>query len=510
MASVGSAAAGKTLVGAGIGSSPAFADIGTNSGLTNHGVVIAKGNGAFVATTAGTIGQVLTSNGAGSDPTFQTVSSSIGTINGDTGSITGSTVTIFANTATQNAGSTVSFDNTGTVSTFNVQDANLNTIIGKGAGNATLTGQSNTGLGRVVLASLTDSSGNTAIGDGALVSLTTGSGGNTAIGTGALLALVDGAFNIGIGIAAGSEYTGTETHNICIGNLGLLGESATIRIGTILQQTRCFLQGISEVTVAASSPALVTMTGQLSDLGFGASGQLLQSSGSGVSTKYTTATYPTSATSAGKVLISNGTNWVESTPTFPNASATTRKIIVSDGTNWVASTETYAVPGTSGNLLTSDGTNWTSAAPAAKIAVFAYINAASVADVTGDGTVYTVIFDATSVNIGAAYSTGTGIFTAPATGNYLVTAHITYQQLGALFTAASLNIVASSGFTLPGLINPGVLQTGGNCSQDISAIVTLAATQTVRINIFVSGSTKTIDLAGNSSGVYSHLSIAQL
>jgi hypothetical protein len=64
---------------------------------------------------------------------------------------------------------------------------------------------------------------------------------------------------------------------------------------------------------------------------------------------------------SGKVLVSNGTDWVASTPTFPNASATTRKIIVSDGTNWTASTETYPIATTSGNTLISDGTNWTSA-----------------------------------------------------------------------------------------------------------------------------------------------------
>ncbi|MES2875442.1 MAG: hypothetical protein V4708_17090 [Bacteroidota bacterium] len=69
---------------------------------------------------------------------------------------------------------------------------------------------------------------------------------------------------------------------------------------------------------------------------------------------------------ANKVLMSGSTaapTW--STPTFPNASATTGKIIISDGTNWIASTPTYpAAAGTSGNVLTSDGTNWTSAAAA--------------------------------------------------------------------------------------------------------------------------------------------------
>jgi hypothetical protein len=79
---------------------------------------------------------------------------------------------------------------------------------------------------------------------------------------------------------------------------------------------------------------------------------------------WSTSTIPSSAGStANKVLLSDGTNYVLSTPAFPNASATARTIIVSDGTNWIASTETYAVPGTTGNVLTSDGTNWISSAP---------------------------------------------------------------------------------------------------------------------------------------------------
>ena len=79
----------------------------------------------------------------------------------------------------------------------------------------------------------------------------------------------------------------------------------------------------------------------------------------------TTSTYPAASVGSGKILYDNGTNFVTSTPTFPaSASATSRQMIVSDGTNWVASTETWAVPGTIGNILTSDGTNWTSAPPA--------------------------------------------------------------------------------------------------------------------------------------------------
>lgn len=70
MANVGSGAPGKTLIGAGNGQGPTYASIGTNSGLTSNGVVISKGNSAFVATAAGSTGTVLTGN-TGSAPTFQ-------------------------------------------------------------------------------------------------------------------------------------------------------------------------------------------------------------------------------------------------------------------------------------------------------------------------------------------------------------------------------------------------------------------------------------------------------
>ncbi len=98
--------------------------------------------------------------------------------------------------------------------------------------------------------------------------------------------------------------------------------------------------------------------------------------------------FPNSGTVAGKVIIADGTNYVESTPTFPNASAASGKFIRSDGTNWIASTPTLptsagvagkilrsdatnyidttatfpTTAGTNGNVLTSDGTNWASIA----------------------------------------------------------------------------------------------------------------------------------------------------
>lgn len=51
--------------------------------LTSHGVLIGNGTSAINATSAGTSGQVLTSNGASADPTFQTLNVGVTSINGD-------------------------------------------------------------------------------------------------------------------------------------------------------------------------------------------------------------------------------------------------------------------------------------------------------------------------------------------------------------------------------------------------------------------------------------------
>ncbi len=148
--------------------------------------------------------------------------------------------------------------------------------------------------------------------------------------------------------------------------------------------------GVQTLTTAYGLLAAgTTATGNVQTLAAGSSGQILRSGGAAALPAWSTATYPATAGTSGKILISDGTNIISSTPTYPNASATAGKLIISDGTNFVASTPTYpnasatsgkiitsdgtnfvasaytvAAPGTSGNVLTSDGTNWTSAAPA--------------------------------------------------------------------------------------------------------------------------------------------------
>lgn len=79
MGNVGTGELGKTFIGKGIGSSPSFVSIGTSSGLTAHGVVLAQGNNAFVATAPGVANQSYVSNGAAADPSWQLVPLATGT-----------------------------------------------------------------------------------------------------------------------------------------------------------------------------------------------------------------------------------------------------------------------------------------------------------------------------------------------------------------------------------------------------------------------------------------------
>jgi hypothetical protein len=142
------------------------------------------------------------------------------------------------------------------------------------------TGGFNTALGDYALVSNTVGFGNTAVGASALVNNNTGNvniaigdlalysnftgGGNTAVGEQALSDNQSGNVNIALGYAAGTRITGSS--NIVIGNIGLAGESNTIRIGGDVfgygPQTAAFIAGISGTAVMGDA-VVVDANGQL-------------------------------------------------------------------------------------------------------------------------------------------------------------------------------------------------------------------------------------------------------
>ncbi len=79
----------------------------------------------------------------------------------------------------------------------------------------------------------------------------------------------------------------------------------------------------------------------------------------GTSNVYSTPAYPNASVTSGKIIISDGTNYIASTSIWPNTVGTSGKIVISDGTSNVYSTPTYPNAATStGSFLYADGTNW--------------------------------------------------------------------------------------------------------------------------------------------------------
>jgi Chaperone of endosialidase len=136
-----------------------------------------------------------------------------------------------------------------------------NTATGWQALQGNTTGIFNTATGSSALFRNTTGGGNTANGISALLSNTTG-GGNTAMGVNALASNTTGGFNIALGQGAGKNLT-TGNNNIDIGNLGVAGESNTIRIGWGGVQKATFIAGIRGAIVPGGVGVVVGINGQL-------------------------------------------------------------------------------------------------------------------------------------------------------------------------------------------------------------------------------------------------------
>ena len=123
------------------------------------------------------------------------------------------------------------------------------------------TGADNTASGVDALFSNTTGNDNTANGFGALFNNTTGTN-NTATGFNALSHNTTGKSNIALGFDAGENLI-TGSNNIDIGNVGSVGESNTIRIGTKGTQRVTLIAGISGATVAGGVGVIVDSNGHL-------------------------------------------------------------------------------------------------------------------------------------------------------------------------------------------------------------------------------------------------------
>jgi hypothetical protein len=223
---------------------------------TANGYFALRGPGGIPATGSGntaTGSQALTSNTTGFQNTangYQALTSSTtGTYNTATGALA----------LTSDTGGDYNTAN-GTFALTSNTTASFNTATGYQALTSNTTGGYNTATGLGALQSNTTASFNTATGYDALYYNTTGTQ-NTANGLNALNKNTTGSNNIAFGVNAGLNLT-TGNNNIDIGNAGVAGEAAKIRIGKQGTQNGTFIAGIFGVTMTGS-PVVVNSSGKL-------------------------------------------------------------------------------------------------------------------------------------------------------------------------------------------------------------------------------------------------------
>jgi len=508
MANVGTAAAGKTLIGAGNGASPTFANIGTNSGLTANSVVLSQGNAAFNTVGPGTTGYVLTSNGAGSDPTFSAVSTAgaVTQITTDSGVVTPSSgnVNILGSGSITTSGS-------GATETIALTGLTNHSLL-VGAGTSTITKLS-TGISGQVLQSG---------GASADPAYSTATYPSTATISGRILA------------ANGTNWV-TSTVTFPVGSAGSAGK--------IIQSN-----GTNWVESASTFPYVSTTLGKF-----------IQSDGT--NWIESTPTLPTTAGTSGKILISDGTNWISSTPTFPNAAAqgdliygsatsvysqlakdtnATRYLSNTGASNSPAWAQVNVANGVTGTLpIANGGTNATSFTQSNGVVTYngtslvnyagpqidssgrytntsqplvgAYLSS-TVSNVTGDGTAYTVIFDTESFDQGSNYNNSTGVFTAPIAGKYLFCYSLMENGSGSALAYDMSSYFYKNNTTNIGqtIFGVSVENTSLNSSLSGQKIISLSANDTIRIVLNCSLGSKTVSIIGDANGSNTYLSIALL
>ena len=124
----------------------------------------------------------------------------------------------------------------------------------------------------------------------------------------------------------------------------------------------------------------------------------------------------------------------------------------------------------------------------------------AVANVTGDGTAYTIILNNADLNTGTILNTGTGVWTIPVAGLYQLSGAIALDQIGAAHTALTLNMSGATSSVSGNIIslNPAVIANGTSIILPFSYTFYSTAAATNSLVLTISGSTKTVDIANTT------------
>ena len=125
-------------------------------------------------------------------------------------------------------------------------------------------------------------------------------------------------------------------------------------------------------------------------------------------------------------------------------------------------------------------------------------NAATIDNVTGDGTVYTGIYG-TEIKDQNADWDGVSTFTAPVTGTYLVTVLAQWNGITSAETKANHQIVASNRSAYFIYANPYSSSLSGSWRGNGAVFMDMDASDTLTVTGQVSNGTKVVDFDGSAA-----------
>jgi len=131
-------------------------------------------------------------------------------------------------------------------------------------------------------------------------------------------------------------------------------------------------------------------------------------------------------------------------------------------------------------------------------AFLAVLNA-DISNVTGDGTIYTIVWDTEVFDQNSDFD-GTSTFTAPVTGRYQFSCGVSVGDVAAAHTLMYINLVTSNRTYLIGQCDPGnTMDASNQWGYSFSMLTDMDASDTATVQVVVQNSTKVIDVITNGS-----------
>lgn len=138
-------------------------------------------------------------------------------------------------------------------------------------------------------------------------------------------------------------------------------------------------------------------------------------------------------------------------------------------------------------------------------AFHAFLTASTANNVTGDGTIYTIVFDGEHFDVGSSFNTGTGTFTAPKTGKYMFVVNLMTTNSVGSQTTGQLLLVTTARTYQSYYDNPTTVKNTGNFyGKQLTIIADMTASDTAIVQLQMSGSTKTVGIFGDATGTYTN------